>query len=97
MTAESAQPLTAQGDVQVAALLTDRAHQGQDLAVLLHGADGNAVGIPQHSAGQTAHSGQDHPGGNVVFPANGLDGQQQVVAPVQPSANGSHGRRSFPY
>ena len=95
MSTESAQPLTAQSNVQMAPFLADSAHQRQDLAVFRHRADGNAVGVPQYGAGQAAYARQHHSGGDAVLSADALDGQQQVVAPVQSPADGGHERTSL--
>ena len=84
--AQGGEVFPGQGDVQVAAFTADGAVEADDLAFFRDGADVDTAGIPHPALGNAANGAEDHPGLNVRFLGKALDGQEQVVTPVEPEA-----------
>jgi hypothetical protein len=69
----------------------DGAVEADNFTVPVHLPDGDAAGVPDPGRQQTAHTGENHAAGDMLFPAKGFDGFHQVVAPAQPDAVESGG------
>ena len=89
--AEGGEVFPRQGDVEVTASAAHGAAQADDLTMLRDIPDGNAAGIPDSSTGDTAHSGEDDTGGDLLFFAQRPDGQQQIRTPAQAQAVAAEG------
>jgi hypothetical protein len=84
MAADGSQILPGQGNVNVTPGFADGAVETDNFTVPVHLADGDATGVPDPGRQQTAHTGENHAAGDMLFPAKGFDGFHQVVAPAQP-------------
>ena len=66
--------------------LRHRAGEGHDLHWLLAAADADAGGVPHLPAGEAAHPGEDHPGGDMVDLSVAFNLLVQVLSPAETEA-----------
>ena len=90
MAADSTEVLKGQGNVDMASLGADSAVERYDLAMIGYFPNVYTAGIPHPSAKETANTGKNHTGLDILYPADLTNGFQQILSPAESNTMANH-------